>query len=214
MVYIHKLNGFWNREAVLQPSFKIGIALEDYENGAYLLLNTEQEQFYNAHPDASQMECWNMELNPTPQPEPVPEPDMLEVARRQKVWSIVEYDRSEAVNSFTVNGVSAWLTPEVRSNYKNSIEAAELLRETHITFIIAGIVSTSTLQDARIMLAKIQRYADKCTIITETHKVNVNSLLTVEEIDAYDYTVGYPEKESFEISENSEVLNQSKEIKQ
>ena len=83
----------------------------------------------------------------------------------------IEYDRSGAVNGFIVNGISTWLTPDVRANYKNSIEAAELLGETHITFIVAGIVATSSLQEARIMLAKIQRYADRCTIVTETRCV-------------------------------------------
>lgn len=204
MVYIHKENGFWHRETVLQPSFKTGTTLEEYENEAYLLLNAEQEQFYNDHPDASQVECWNMALTPKEEQPVIPVPDPVETARGQKIWSIIEYDRSEAVNSFIVNGVSAWLTPDVRANYRSSIESAELLGESNITFIIAGIVATSTLQEARIMLAKIQRYADGCTIVTETHKANVNSLSTVQEIEAYDYTVGYPKKESFEIHQNKE----------
>lgn len=204
MIYIHKENGFWHRETVLQPSFKTGTTLEDYEDGAYLLLNAEQEQFYNDHPDASQVECWNMALTPKEEQPVIPVPDPVETARRQKIWLIIEYDRSEAVNSFIVNGVSAWLTPDVRANYRSSIESAELLGESNITFIIVGITATSALQEARIMLAKIQRYADRCTIVTETHKANVNSLSTVQEIEAYDYTVGYPEKESFEIHQNKE----------
>lgn len=204
MIYIHKENGFWHRETVLQPSFKTGTTFEEYENGAYLLLNAEQEQFYNDHPDASQVECWNMALTPKEEQPVIPVPDPVETARSQKIWSIIEYDRSEAVNSFIVNGVSAWLTPDVRANYRSSIESAELLGESNITFIIAGITATSALQEARIMLAKIQRYADRCTIVTETHKANVNSLSTVQEIEAYDYTVGYPEKESFEIHQNKE----------
>ena len=128
----------------------------------------------------------------------------VEQAVQDKLMQIDMYDRSEAVNSFIVNGVSAWLTPDVRANYRSSIESAELLGESNITFIIAGIVATSTLQEARIMLAKIQRYADRCTIVTETHKANVNSLSTIQEIEAYDYTVGYPKKESFEIHQNKE----------
>lgn len=43
MIYIHEENGFWNRETVLQPSFKIGMCLEDYEIGAYLLFDAKQE---------------------------------------------------------------------------------------------------------------------------------------------------------------------------
>lgn len=214
MIYIHKQNGFWHRETILQPSFKIGTTLEEYENGAYLLLNAEQEQFYNGHPDASQVECWNMALTPKEEQPIIPVPDPVETARSQKIWSIIEYDRSGAVNGFIVNGISTWLTPDVRANYKNSIEAAELLGETHITFIVAGIVATSSLQEARIMLAKIQRYADRCTIVTETHKANVHSLSTVQEIEAYDYMVGYPEKEEFIVTplQGPTILNSKEEV--
>ena len=198
MIYIHQENGFWDREEILPDSYQIG-TITDYENGAYVLLSDEQTAFHVAHPEASQMEVYNMQLTP----EPV---RSYEQAIQEKLTQIDMYDRSDSVNSFFVNNIPAWLTPDIRANYKNSIEAAELLGETHITFIIAGIVSTSTLQDARVMLAKIQRYADNCTIVTETHKANVRALTgaTVEEIDAYDNTAGYPEKEFFTITQNVE----------
>ncbi len=202
---MHKQIGFWECEELLPDSYLTGTTFEEYENGSYVLLSDEQVAFRAAHPDASQMEVWNMQLLPVPV-------RTVEQAVQDKLMQIDMYDRSEAVNSFIVNGVSAWLAPDVRANYRSSIESAELLGESNITFIIAGIVATSTLQEARIMLAKIQRYADGCTIVTETHKANVNSLSTVREIEAYDYTVGYPEKESFEIHHNPEVLNRNKKV--
>lgn len=48
-------------------------------------------------------------------------------------------------------------------------------------------------------LAQIQLYADRCYIVTETHKSNVNALKTIEEVDNYDITSGYPEKLNFNI---------------
>lgn len=198
MIYIHKNNGFWQREKILPSSFKIGITLEDYNNGAYLLLNAEQEKFYTDHPNATQVECWNMEF--TTEDEQQIDSDPVEIAKRQKLWLIDQYDKSVDVNSFTVNGIVEWLSPDIRSNYKNSIEAAELLGEKNITFIVAGITATLPLGDARIMLAKIQRYADNCALITENHKANIEGLSTVQEIEDYDYKIGYPEKEEFTIS--------------
>lgn len=190
--YIHRQNGFWTVEN-LPKSYKVGTTIDDYTKGAYVALSSEQAAFYIAHPNASQLECWNMQLLPVPV-------RTIEQAVQEKLMLIDMYDRSDAVNGFIVNGVSAWLTPDVRANYRNSIEAAELLRETTITFIIAGIAATSALQDARVMLAKIQRYADNCTIITETHKATIRTLLMIEAIDAYDYTVGYPDKEQFTLA--------------
>lgn len=198
MIYIHKNIGFWQRDKILPQSFKTGTTLEDYNNGAYLLLNTEQEKFYTEYSNATQIECWNMEL--AIEDEQQVDSDPVETAKRQKLWLIDQYDKSVDVNAFTVNGVVEWLSPDIRSNYKNSIEAAELLGEENITFVVAGIIATIPLQDARVMLAKIQRYADKCTIVTEKHKANIEGLSTVQEIEDYDYKIGYPEKEEFTIS--------------
>ena len=48
-------------------------------------------------------------------------------------------------------------------------------------------------------LAKIQIYANQCYGVTEKHKAAVNALETVEEVEAYDFTAGYPERLTFEI---------------
>lgn len=204
MIYIQKHIGFWETDSPLPSSYKVGTTEEEYEEGAYLALSDEQAAFHAEHPEASQLEVWNMRIEIAPIRTP-------SEARGEKIRQIEMYDCSEAVNSFTVNGVSAWLTPDVRANYKNSIESAEVLGETNITFVIAGIVATSTLQEARLMLSRIQRYADNCTIVTESHKARVNSLSDVREIDAYDYTAGYPVKEAFEISQDNRVSDREEE---
>jgi hypothetical protein len=46
-------------------------------------------------------------------------------------------------------------------------------------------------------------YAVTCTGVTATHKAAINSLDTVEEVEAYDFTVGYPEKLTFSVEELS-----------
>ena len=50
------------------------------------------------------------------------------------------------------------------------------------------------VEQARRVLDLGQRYADACFIVTERHKIAVKALQTVEEVEAYDYTTGYPEK--------------------
>ncbi len=52
---------------------------------------------------------------------------------------------------------------------------------------------------AKMALAQIQLYADRCYIVTETHKAEVNALDSIEAIDNYDITSGYPEKLNFTI---------------
>lgn len=136
------------------------------------------------------------------EPEPTPE-QLLEMAKQQKISELMAYDNSDAVNGFEVvkNGqaITTWIEPEKRSNYRGSLEDCVLLGVTDIEVPIAGMLVPMTVADARVKLAQVQLYADSCTIVTESHKTAINSLLTVQEVEAYDYETGYPEKLRFEV---------------
>ena len=118
----------------------------------------------------------------------------LQRAKDVKIAEIATYSDSDAVNSLTFNGMKTWLTPDVRANYLVSLDAAELLGETDITFVVEGVQASLPIKQVRLLLAKIQRYADACYLVTERHKIAVRALQTVEEVESYDYTTGYPEK--------------------
>ena len=118
----------------------------------------------------------------------------IDMAKAAKIAEIAAYSDSDAVNSLTFNGIKTWLTPNIRANYLVSLDAAELLGETDITFVVEGVQASLPIKQVRLLLAKIQRYADACYIVTERHKIAVRALQTVDEVEAYDYTVGYPEK--------------------
>ena len=117
--------------------------------------------------------------------------------KAQKIAEITAYDCSDAVNALTYKGVRTWLTAEERNSYLTSIQAAELLGETSITFGIGGQAVTLELQSAKIMLAKLQRYADACYLVTSTHKADVGALTTIEDVTDYDYKTGYPAQLEF-----------------
>lgn len=121
-------------------------------------------------------------------------PTDIDMAKAAKIAQIAAYSDSDAVNSLTFNGIKTWLTPNVRANYLVSLDAAELLGETDITFVVEGVQASLPIKQVRLLLAKIQRYADACFLVTERHKIAVRALQTVEEVEAYDYTTGYPEK--------------------
>ena len=125
---------------------------------------------------------------------PVEMPTDIDMAKAAKIAEIAAYSDSDAVNSLTFNGLKTWLTPDVRANYLVSLDAAELLGETDITFVVEGVQASLPIKQVRLLLAKIQRYADACYIVTEGHKRVVRALQTVEEVESYDYTRGYPEK--------------------
>jgi hypothetical protein len=125
-----------------------------------------------------------------------PELSPLDNAKANKLAEIDAYDNSEAVNSFLLAGMPCWIPVQERSTYNASIASAETLGETTIDIPIAGRVITLPVVQAKYMLARIQRYADKAAIVTATHKAAVAALETIEAVEAYDFTAGYPEKES------------------
>ena len=123
--------------------------------------------------------------------------DSVKSAIEKKIAEIDVYDNSDAVNSFTFNGITLWFSSETRAGFKNSIESASLLGETTISIPTTAGVINLPLNDAKIMLAKIQRYADACYLVTMQHKQEVAKLTNITDVEAYDITKGYPDKLTF-----------------
>lgn len=121
----------------------------------------------------------------------------LEAEKARKIAEIEDYSNSSSVNDLTFKGLHTWVTPAVRANYLVSLDAAELLGEKDITFVVEGVQVTLAIEKVRIILAQIQRYADACYIVTEGHKRAVRALENVDEVRGYDFTKGYPNKLNF-----------------
>ncbi len=174
----------------------IGITFTDYELGFWVKLSKSQQEFYLSHPSASVEEVWNTCMHD----ETITEIDMLEQAKKDAIHTIQLYDLSNAVNGFILNdSITTWFTVEQRLNYKQSIEAAKILKESTLEFLVEGTLFTISINDAEYMLAQIQRYADRCYIVTESHKANIKAMNSIDEIASYDYTAGYPEMLKFSL---------------
>lgn len=156
------------------------------------VLVTDEKQVVNPTHEQILASGWQEYVEPEPTEE-----DKLRMAIKDKIAEIDAYSNSDAVNDLTYNGVHTWLTPEVRANYKVSIDAADLLGEQTITFAIGEQAVTAPLGVVKMMLAKIQRYADATYMVSVGHKANVAKLGSVAEVEEYDYTKGYPEKLAF-----------------
>lgn len=136
--------------------------------------------------------------------EPAPTPNqLLEQAKQKKLLDIESYDLSSEVNGFDVKlgneTFSAWLTPDKRADYKNSLDSAELLGMEEVHPVLNGVTLSIPIQTAKMALAKIQIYANQCYAVTEKHKAEVDTIKSIEDIEAYDYKKGYPERLKFEL---------------
>lgn len=178
---------------MLNPNLydNLGTTYQDYLNNKWVLLSDEQVAFHNEHPTASVKEVWDMELTPIP-------PRTLEQAKTEMIQRIDEYDSSTNVNGFTINDdVEGWFTPEERSNYRSSIDAAKLLGISGLSFYVGDMLLEVTPTQAEYMLAQVQLYADQCFMVTKQHKLTVEALETIEEVDEFDYAADYPKKINF-----------------
>lgn len=123
----------------------------------------------------------------------------LEQAKRQKLMAISEYNTSENVDGFLLNGTRHWLTLEERKSAKLSTDAHITLGHETTEQYLSGVPYTLPCQTLIIMLAQLEVYALDCLNNALRQKAEVEALTTVEEVEAYDVTNGYPEMLNFNI---------------
>ena len=123
----------------------------------------------------------------------VPE-NKLKDAIEAKVAEIKAYDSSEAVNSFSLNGMSAWICREDRIGTRRAIELdiANGLTESEIWLNGFKLVVNSQL--ALKLLDAVGHYAYQAYNVTQAHIFAVKQLASVEEVERYDHTKNYPPK--------------------
>lgn len=119
--------------------------------------------------------------------------ERLRNAKEAKIREIEAYAQSDNVNILYFNNTPTWLDKETRANYKLSLDAAELLKEKEITFVVEGNVVKLPIEKARMILAKVQRYADDTFIVSSRHKLEVAKLKKIEDVESFDITADYPE---------------------
>ena len=168
----------------------LGETWEDYLDNKWVLLSDEQKAFYEANPNATVKEVWDMELTPS-------HVRTLDEAKREKIMQIEEYDSSEAVNSFTIGNQTMWLTVSERQQLATQISSNEAIGRETMTRWFGGQEFTFPLATWKQMLVALEVYAGDALNVTEAHKAAVNALETIEEVDNFDITAGYPEKLSF-----------------
>ena len=137
------------------------------------------------------------------QPEPTEE-ELLQRAKLRKKSEIKTYDKSSEVNEFFVSGISLWLSKGDRTGLKLRFESELAMGKTTTTLWSNGIQFPLPLVDengnpgiAFQMLYALEVYASACYDTTQSHLSVVDKLETIEEVEQYDFKVGYPEKLNF-----------------
>ena len=123
----------------------------------------------------------------------------LAMEKRVKVDAITKYDVSENVNVFELNGMRAWLDKATRVGLVNSLSIEKESGRTESTLFLNGIALVLPIDDALAMLNTLELYAIDCYRQTEAHKLAVNALAVIEDVQNYDISAGYPAHPVFEV---------------
>lgn len=161
------------------------------------------------NPETGEMEEVNLQtFNPTDEmlfadgweiytsPEPTDE-EIFNNAKRDKRFEIEAYDSSSAVNEFYIQDMPVWLDKSTRSGLMLRFNSELAMKKENTTLWYNGMSFTLPLSSAIQMLYALEVYASECYDNTQFHLANIEKLETLEEIQEYDYRVGYPEKLRF-----------------
>lgn len=158
-------------------SHYLGETLDDYKNGAWILLSADQIAFKQVNPEATPEEVYNMHMTePEPEPEPTPG-ELLQAAKTVK--------RQEVYNSDTrhyyLDGNDIYIFD--RPNMKDKCSRK------------SSVVINSIAYPSNIVITAISEmadYDDECNVVTQALLKSVEDATTVEEVEAIVVT-GYPD---------------------
>lgn len=167
----------------------LGETLEDYLNGKYILLNSEQVAFLEANPSAIPIEAFNMTISE----------EATEFDRNELISRIKEYGNSDSVKTFYVNGKAVWYDSETRQSISSSITMEKEIGKDTTTLWVDNTPYELTIEVALDFFKQIELYSKACYNVTQTYIAQVKNLTLKEEIRTFDNTKGYPEKLNFNL---------------
>jgi hypothetical protein len=123
----------------------------------------------------------------------------LTLAKKAKIAEITAYDTSPAVNGFILNGQRVWLDFELRDRVYQGNERLQRIGRTDTTLWLGKQCYNLSIEQAQNIISHIEAYAKDCYNVTAAHKVAVSELTSIEEVEKYDITAGYPAQLKMEV---------------
>ena len=124
------------------------------------------------------------------------EPSIEEI-RAQKLNELSLYDFSDMVNQFCIDNTYGWWDKATRVGLMNSINIEKEAGRSETSIWIGDTKFVLSIERAIDILQQLELYALACFDTTQKHTKAIQQLETKEEIEAYNYYVGYPGNLSF-----------------
>ena len=116
----------------------------------------------------------------------------LKQAKVDKIAEIAAYDTSSSVNGFMLNGLLVWLDKATRVGLMNSTTIAKAAGQETTSLWLGGAKLVVDCDKAIQLLSALEMYALECFNVTASHKAAVSELMSIEDVEVYDYKKGYP----------------------
>lgn len=123
----------------------------------------------------------------------------LATAKAQRIAEIDIYDTSSAVNGFMLNGATVWLDKPTRVGLMNSTNITKAMGQPTTTLWLGESKLEVPCDTAIQLLSALEMYALECFNVTAAHKKAVSELKSIEEVEKYDITAGYPAQLRMEV---------------
>ena len=123
----------------------------------------------------------------------------LEEAKEILLAEIDAYDKSSAVNGFALNGAVVWLDKATRVGLMNSTSITKAMGQPTTTLWLGESKMEVPCDTAIQLLSALEMYALECFNVTAAHKKAVSELTTIEEVEKYNITAGYPAQLRMEV---------------
>ena len=123
----------------------------------------------------------------------------LEEAKEMLLAEIDAYDKSSAVNGFVLNGAVVWLDKATRVGLMNSTSITKAMGQPTTTLWLGDSKMEVPCDTAIQLLSALEMYALECFNVTAAHKKAVSELNSIEEVEKYDITAGYPAQLRMEV---------------
>lgn len=146
-----------------------------------------------------------VEYVPTAQSIELTERQLYRRAMARKLRDLESYDNSSEVNDCVIvyqgNELHYWASKTERNDLKNAVRDCIVMgRNTYrLDLRDKGISINLSCEALLQMLSALEIYAIDCYNRTTDHEFAIKSLTTKDEIEAYDFKVGYPEIPKFEL---------------
>lgn len=105
-----------------------------------------------------------------------------------------EYDSSDEVNSFTINGITSWMDKTTRNSLKETLNVIEKLGQDKYTLWLANNSINLPINQIRDFLDNLELYAINCYQTTSEHISEINKINNQEDLFKFDISNGYPQK--------------------